>query len=116
MLLGGSRDDNLPCHANSRPPTGRLQLQHRGRLKILEMHMFVLALKDPNRPFPTNQPSCLTETYVLHSPIVPRNEGVLALKDPNRPFPTGAPLGVLKWRLQVGGCGRSAAKGLLVRS
>lgn len=29
------------------------------------------------------------------------NESVLALKDPNRPFPTGAPLGVLKWRLQV---------------
>ncbi len=26
---------------------------------------------------------------------------MLALKDPNRPFPTGAPLGVLKWRLQV---------------
>ena len=30
------------------------------------------------------------------------NESVLCLKDPSRPFPTGAPLGVLKWRLQVG--------------
>jgi hypothetical protein len=33
----------------------------------------------------------------LHS-----RENTLGLKDPNRPFPTGSPLGVLKWRMQVG--------------
>lgn len=40
----------------------------------------------------------------LHS-----RENILGLKDPNRPFPTGSPLGVLKWRMQVGPCSPARA-------
>ena len=57
----------------------------------------VLALNDPNRWHCTTPHSQPDSSF----PLSCSNESVLALKDPNRPFPTGAPLGVLKWRLQV---------------
>lgn len=30
------------------------------------------------------------------------SENVLRLRDPQKPFPVGSPLGILKWRMQVG--------------